>query len=177
MRLNDSTSRRATRQTSDRDRISVSRLVNEIVLSLSDHFATSRITVELDVQPLDVFANHDLIRAALKSLMRNALTSMTHGGELSVTLIDSPHQWELEVADTSTNRLVEASILKAQPDPENESVEAVGFPLNEQAFERESLADVHAAAAAHGGHVQTWNCPSGGTANVLIIPKRHRNAA
>ncbi len=179
MRLNDSSSRRATRQTSDRDRISVSRLVNEIVLSLSDHFTNSRITVELDVQPLDVFANHDLIRAALKSLMRNALASMTQGGELSVTLIDSPHQWELEVADTSTNRLVEASIQKDQPDPhpEDEPVGAVGFSMNEQTFERDSLAEVHAAAAAHGGHIQTWNCPSGGTANVLIIPKRHRNAA
>jgi K+-sensing histidine kinase KdpD len=177
MRLNDpsASSRRATRQTSDRERISISRLINEIVLSLSDHFANSRITVELDVQPLEVSANLEMIRAAMKSLMRNALQSMTRGGELSVTLIDSPHQWELEVADTSTNRLVEASIQKEQPDSEQDRTDEVGFPI--EAMCRESLAQVHAAADAHGGHVQTWNCPSGGTANVLIIPKRHRNAA
>ena len=179
MRLNDSSSNspRATRQISNQDRISISRLVNEIVLSLSDHFTSSRITVELDVQPLDVFANVSLIRAALKSLMKNALKSMTHGGELAVTLIDSPHQWELEVADTSTNRLVEASIQKDELDLEKDQSEAISVSGNELTLQRESLADVHAAADAHGGHVQTWNCPSGGTANVLIIPKRHRNAA
>ena len=179
MRLNDSASNssRATRQISNRDRISVSRLVNEIVLSLSDRFTDSQITVELDVQQLDVFANVELIRAALKSLMRNALESMAGGGELSVTLIDSPHQWELEVADTSTNRLVEASIQKNQTETQDKRQEAVAFPTSESALKRDSLAEVHEAAAAHGGHVQTWDCPSGGTANVLIIPKRHRNAA
>lgn len=176
MRLNDSSSAstRTTRQTSDRDRVSISRLINEIVLSLSDHFASSHITVELDVQPLEVDANSRLIHAALRGLMQNALQSMAHGGELSVTLIDCPHQWELEVADTSTNRLVEASIPKDQIEPETETI---GFPPNEPNLNRESLAAVHAAAEAHGGHVQTWDCPSGGTANVLIIPKRHRNAA
>ena len=182
MRLNDpsSQSTRTTRQTTHRDRISISRLINEIVLSLSDHFISSRITVELDVQALEVHANAPLIQAALKSLMQNALQSMERGGELSVTLIDCPHQWELEVADTSTNRLVEASILKDQPSPENQSNEqekAIDLPLNAPSLNRESLNDVHAAAEAHGGHVQTWNCPSGGTANVLIIPKLHRNAA
>jgi len=176
MRLNDPTSKpaRTTRQTSDRERISISRLVNEIVLSLSDHFTDSRITVELDVQPLEVEANPRLILAALKDLMQNALQSMTRGGELSVTLIDCPHQWELEVADTSTNRLVEASIPKDQIKPETETI---GFPINATNLNRESLAAVHAAAEAHGGHVQTWDCPSGGKANVLVIPKRHRNAA
>jgi len=44
-------------------------------------------------------------------------------------------------------------------------------------MDRKLLREVYAAADAHGGHVQTWNCPSGGTANVLIIPKLHRNAA
>ena len=182
MRLNDTSSKiaRTTRQTTHRDRISISRLVNEIVLSLSDHFISSRITVELDVQALEVHANAPLIQAALKGLMQNALQSMKHGGELSVTLIDSPHQWELEVADTSTNRLVEASILKDEPSSDdclNESQAAIGLPMVTPDLNRDSLNDVHVAAEAHGGHVQTWNCPSGGTANVLIIPKLHRNAA
>ena len=176
MRLNDSTSHstRATRQTSDRDRISISRLINEIVLSLSEHFTSHRITVELDVQPLEVQANLPLIQSALKSLVQNALQSMTQGGELSVTLIDGPHQWELEVADTSTNRLVESSILK---DQSSEPTQPTSFAIEAADMDRESLREVYAAADAHGGHVQTWNCPSGGTANVLIIPKLHRNAA
>ena len=175
MRLNDPTSHaaRTTRQTSDRDRIAIGRLINEMVLSLSEHFTNHRITVELDVQPLEVQANLPLIKNAFKGLMQNALESMTHGGELSVTLIDSPHQWEVEVADTSTNRLVEASIPKDPTDLKNQQIEQVAASLNR----RESLKEVHAAADAHGGHVQTWNCPSGGTANVLVIPKLHRNAA
>lgn len=182
MRLNDAStqSARTTRQTSDRDRISISRLINEIVLSLSDHFTNSRITVELDVQSLEVHANGPLIQAALKGLMQNALQSMQRGGELSVTLIDCPHQWELEVADTSTNRLVEASILKDQPSPEihpSEQPETISMARDAAGLNCEALGDVYAAAEAHGGHVQTWNCPSGGTANVLIIPKLHRNAA
>jgi signal transduction histidine kinase len=180
MRLNDASSQsaRTTRQTSDRDRISISRLINEIVLSLSDHFTSSRITVELDVQSLEVHANGPLIRDALKGLMQNALQSMQRGGELSVTLIDCPHQWE--VADTSTNRLVEASILKDQPSPAihpSEQPETIGMARDATGSDCESLSVVYAAAEAHGGHVQTWNCPSGGTANVLIIPKLHRNAA
>jgi len=179
MRLNDPSfhSARATRQTSDRDRISISRLINEIVLSLSEHFASNRITVELDVQPLEVQANLPLIQSALKGLLQNALQSMTNGGELSVTLIDCPHQWELEVADTSTNRLVEASILKDQPGDIDRQTETTSLPLGTANLDREALNKVYAAAEAHGGHVQTWNCPSGGTANVLIIPKLHRNAA
>lgn len=179
MRLNDSASHlsRTTRQTSDRDRISISRLINEIVLSLSDHFTDSRITVELDVQSLEVDANPRLIHAAFQGLMQNALQSMSRGGELSVTLIDCPHQWELEVADTSTNRLVEAAISKDQADLEKHETKVTSVPSNKLNLEHESLGAVREAAAAHGGHVQTWDCPSGGKANVLIIPKLHRNAA
>jgi hypothetical protein len=86
----------------------------------------------------------------------------------------------LEVADTSTNRLVEASILKDQTDDTDRQAkptEPNSFAMGTANSDREALSRVYAAAEAHGGHVQTWDCPSGGTANVLIIPKLHRKAA
>jgi hypothetical protein len=174
MRLNDSRSRdRISQQQIDRQRVSVSKLVNELLLSLSDHFAGGNITVELDVQPLETSANAALITRAIKSLMQNALGAMPLGGELSVTLIDMPHQWELEIADTSTNRLVEAALKKSSVENPTPDSKPKTFPFQHD----RDLRDVYAAADAHGGHVQTWDCPDGGTANVLVIPKQHRNAA
>lgn len=164
-------------------RISISRMVQDLVLSLGDHLASSHITVDLDIQPLEAVADPSQIQNAMKGLVRNALRAMPRGGELSVTLIDGPYQWELEVADTSTNRFVEEALASATPDAEpgnetsNSLASQAATPVPDAAWDNEDLAVVQRVADAHGGQLQTWNCPLGGTANVLVIPRRHKNAA
>ncbi len=109
----------------------------------------------------------EVIHRAVANLIENAIDAMPKGGELLVTLVDCRHQWELEVADTSS--IQEAGEIPATHDREPTlkseliRLQADGSP--------ERLEIANSAAMVHGGQVQTWECPQGGTANVLVIPR------
>jgi hypothetical protein len=143
---------------------SVSNFVRELLDDYDPQFESRNIKLELDFDPIESAFDDSLIKAATIALLENAIESMPTGGELSVTLIDGSHQWELEVADT-----VGMAFSSHDCDSKDESVDLpviIPFP------ETDRLRAAHRAALAHGGQIQTWNCPQGGTAQVLVVPKR-----
>lgn len=117
-----------------------------------------------DLDEVITVFNSELIESAVRALIDNAIQSMPLGGELSAILINEEHQWELEIADTvwpSRNAIVRQS---TNNDPQSPVI--LPFPENEY------LRVAHRSAIAHGGHIQTWKCPLGGTAHVITISKQ-----
>lgn len=144
--------------------VSVDQLVMEVIESQRHEFFDRNIQVETDLASVETLADSQLVKAAFASLIGNATELMETGGELTVTLIDSSHQWELEVADSCP----------VESPPNTEAAESdlptlIPFPQTEH------LRNAHRAAMSHGGQVQTWDCPQGGTAHVLVIPKSQPN--
>ena len=94
---------------------------------------------------------------------------MTHGGELAITLIDARYHWELEVVD-NVERFPksqdELNVMFSEPLREDTMPGVLPLSANRH------LKRAYQAAISHGGQLQTWNCPEGGTAHVLVIPKR-----
>ena len=144
-------------------RKSVANLVRELLDGYHTQFESRNIMLDVDFDPIESAFDDSLIRAATISLLENAIDSMPDGGELSVTLIDGNHQWELEVADTMG--MAFNSFEQGSKTGSNEPPEVIPFP------ETDRLRTAHRAALAHGGQIQTWNCPQGGTAQVLVVPK------
>lgn len=105
------------------------------------------ISLELNIEDVSVPYQSNIIRTGVVTLMENSIASMSSGGELEVNLIDSEFQWELEVADSGTRNR------NTSGNHEPSTLEAVSLAL--------------------GGSVQTWKCPLGGLAHVLIVPKRN----
>jgi len=123
-----------------------------------------KIILETDLDTFDAFINPKLLHSAAAALVENAIEAMPNGGEISITLIDGKHQWELEVAD-SFGMAFNSFERKNQPTDDTLPV-VIPFPQTER------LRNAHRAAMAHGGQIQTWSCPQGGTAHVLVIPRR-----
>lgn len=125
---------------------SLSDFVRQTVTGFRSECEERGISLELNIDDVCVPYQSNMVRTAAVTLMEDSIASMPNGGELEVNLIDSEFQWELEVADSgSRNRNVSGS-------DHQSTLEAVSLTL--------------------GGSVQTWNCPLGGLAHVLIVPKR-----
>lgn len=142
----------------------VSRLVEQVLYKLHPEIEQSNVNVETDVTELMAPIDTDTIEAAINNLIKHALNIMPTGGDMSVTLIDGNYQWELEVADSSTtfSSTTQFSPLVAG---------AKGLPQAVPYVLDQFLVDAHRLALRHGGQIQTWDCPQGGMAHVLVIPK------
>lgn len=138
--------------------------ITQVLESYQSTLHRHSISLELDFDPLVAWFDSSLVRKATQSLLDNAIASMPNGGEISITLIDGDHQWELEIADTKG--MAFNSFQVESPNEDTDLPMIIPFP------ETELLRTAHRAALDHGGHVQTWNCPQGGTAHALVIPKR-----
>ena len=147
-------------------------IIRNVLDETRDELSTQNITVETDLESFSAIVDKRLVESAVKSLLKNAALTLQEGGEISVALIDGKYQWELEVADgtgiQSFEELAERNqrAIQSQKDSEFDLPTIIPFPLTEQ------LQTAHHLALAHGGHIQTWDCPQGGTANVLVIPRR-----
>ncbi len=104
------------------------------------------IKLELNIEDVNVPYQNSLVRTAVIALMESSIASTPDGGEIEVNLIDCQFQWELEVADSGSRQR------NANTTVQQNKLEAVSLAL--------------------GASVQTWNCPLGGIAHVLIVPKR-----
>lgn len=80
---------------------------------------------------------------------------------MSVTLVDGNFQWELEVADSSNGEDWHTVVRENQDLPRIVTDELDAH-----------MSTAHQLAMSQGGQIQTWNCPQGGIANVLVIPKQ-----
>lgn len=158
----------------------VNQLVELTIESCQPQFEKSSINVELDLENVEANVDRELVRKTTKLLLDNATEKMSdQGGTISITLIDGEHQWELEVADSkgmtyhpfghSNSRAAR----EARPSQQNETQD--DLPVILQFPSTDSLRLAYRTAAQHGGQIQTWDCPQGGTAHVLVVPKRqHR---
>ncbi len=127
------------------------------------HCDASGVTIETDIEDCQATADRQFVRAVATGLITNALGAMPRGGELSVTLIDTAHQWELEVADSGPNpsRLSQP---KQGGDPD-QIPHLIEFPATE------ALRNVIRLAHQNQANVESFLCPLGGTAWVMVVPK------
>jgi signal transduction histidine kinase len=137
-------------------------LVEEVAQSLSSRCKDQSIAVILDV-PADLVAtaNRGLIRRAVEHLMLGAIAAMPKGGSLWATSAAGPAAVELEIADTGPTLSDEAR---------RHAFDSSGD--TERGASGWELAMVHHIAKIHGGSVTAANCPDGGVAFTLRIPRR-----
>lgn len=161
--------------------VCVGEFVRTIVEAYEPQLRQNSIEIETDFEPIKTSFNGDLVRSITYSLIENAAQKMPNGGVISLTLIDGNHQWELEVADSeeiafgdteSNNDL--GGFALANP-KSNVSPAETDLPKIVPVTESDSLRRAQLAATSHGGQIQIWDCPQGGTAHVFVAPKQ-RNA-
>lgn len=142
-------------------------LVEEVCSSLSPQLDAQGIRTTLDVPwRLMVMADRDLLRRAILNLALNALDAMPDGGELVITSYSDTHAVELEVADSGPGLTPEARQRAFEP---FFTTKSTGTGLG--------LAVVDRVAEVHGGSVTALNCPEGGAAFTIRIPRRAMEAA
>jgi signal transduction histidine kinase len=142
-------------------------LVNEVCESLEPQLEAQMIDLDIDVPPNTLLsADREMIRRALLNLVLNAIDAMREGGELVITSYDSPRGFELEVADSGPGLTDEVKRRAFEP---FYSTKNNGTGLG--------LAIVYHVAEAHGGTVTAMNCPEGGAAFTIKIPRRAMRAA
>ena len=151
---------------SDRDPVwrgfRIAELVREVCDSLRPQLTAQRIDLEIDVcEGLQLLADRDMIRRAVLNLVLNALDAMPDGGELVLTGVQGPHGFELEVADSGLG--IPGSVRDRIFEP---------FFTTKSQGTGLGLAIVYQIAEVHGGNVVATNCPEGGAAVTIHIPRR-----
>lgn len=146
---------------------SVRELVDEVCEALGPQLDAQSIQVSTDVSPATVInADREMLRRAVLNLVLNAIDAMQDGGQLVFTSFDGPQGFELEIGDSG-------------PGLGQEQLERVFDPF----FTTKSdgtglgLAIVHRIAEVHGGRVTARNCPEGGAAFTIEIPRRAMGVA
>jgi signal transduction histidine kinase len=157
--------------TSDRDPIwrnfNVRELTDEVCESLAPQLAAQKIVSTIDVSPtIFVTADRDMLRRAVVNLVFNAIDAMRDGGGLFITAVDGPQSVELEIADSGPG--IDPQVCKRIFEPffttKSEGT-GLGLPI------------VLRIAEAHGGGVTVANCPEGGAAFTIRLPRRSMEAA
>jgi K+-sensing histidine kinase KdpD len=146
----------------------VEHLINQLVDEYRPRMTQRKINLETDFDTFDACVDPSLLHSAAAALVENAIEAMPNGGEISITLIDGKYQWELEVADSFG--MAFNSFEQESQESDNSLPVVIPFP------ETERLRNAHRAAMAQGGQIQTWSCPQGGTAHVLVIPRQRVNS-
>lgn len=144
-----------------RESIDLRMLINEVLASLAPQFAAQEIEACLDISAEVGFsADPEMLRRALLNLALNALDAMPDGGRLSISAHEGPWGIEIEVADTGVGLCDEARRRAFEP---FFSTKSHGTGLG--------LAIVARIAEVHGGACLAQNCPDGGAAFTVRLPK------
>jgi signal transduction histidine kinase len=137
-------------------------LVEEVCQPLESRLAAQAIQTIVDIPSSEtVTADRELLKRAVRNLLLNAIDAMPKGGLLVVTSAAGPQAIELEVADTGPEL------------SEQERQQAFELlPSAQRGGTGWGLAVVRRIAELHGGDVTATNCPDGGAAFTLRIPRR-----
>lgn len=148
-------------------RLNLHELVEGVLAAVAPQLRAQQIDVTVDIPPgTAVLADRDMLRRAVLNLVLNALDAMPDGGELVITSWEGPRGIELEVADSGPG--LDEQVRRRAFEPFF-STKPGGTGLG--------LAVVYRTAEAHGGDVHVLNCPEGGAAFTLRIPRRAMEAA
>lgn len=142
-------------------------MVEEVCESLAPQLAAQGVEVDVDVPPNTLLAgDREMLRRAVLNLVLNALDAMPDGGDLVVTSFEGAAGFELEVADSGPGLSEEQRERLFEP-----------FYTTKQQGTGLGLSVVCHIAEAHGGAVTAENCPEGGAAITLRIPRHAMGAA
>lgn len=145
----------------------VRQLVREVCDALLPQLAAQHVRVQTDIADDDLlWADREMLRRAVLNLALNALEAMPDGGELTFTCWSGPRAVELEVADTGPGI----------PEPVQQRLFEPFFTTKSDGTGL-GLAIVYRIAQAHGGQITHANCPEGGSAFTLRLPRRTMEAA
>ena len=152
--------------TSDRDpqwsQVALARLVDEVLTSLAPQLTAQRIAAEIDLATnITLQADHGMLRRAVLNLVLNAVDAMPAGGTLVITACDCGGFVELEIADSGEGWSDEARTRAFEP-----------FFTTKSNGTGLGLAIVYRIVEVHGGDVVTTNCPEGGAAVTVRLPRR-----
>jgi signal transduction histidine kinase len=137
-------------------------IVEDVAKLLATRCRDQGIETTIDVAPeLLVTADPVSIRRAVEHLMRGAVAAMPEGGSLVATAVAGANGVELEIADTGAPLSDEGRLHAFDPSGTTERG-ASGW----------ELALVRRVAELHGGRAIVANCPDGGVAFTLQIPRR-----
>jgi signal transduction histidine kinase len=144
-----------------RELIDFRELLTELEASLAPQISAQNIQLVTSVPlRMTLFADRDMLRRAIMNLLLNALDAMPDGGELTITAYGD-HGWlELEVADSGPGLTDEARRRAFEP-----------FYTTKSHGTGLGLAIVFRIVEVHGGQVSAVNCPDGGAAFTLRIPR------
>jgi signal transduction histidine kinase len=142
-------------------------LVDEVCEALNPQMESQGIQVSIDIPPNTlVTADREMLRRVLVNLVLNAIDVMPRSGDVTITSYDGSTGFELEVADSG-------------PGLSQEQLGHVFDPF----FTTKSngtglgLSIVHRIIEAHGGRITAINCPDGGAAFTIELPRRAMGAA
>ncbi|ADB18982.1 histidine kinase [Pirellula staleyi DSM 6068] len=138
-------------------------LLREIIASLAPQLDAQKIQATVDADPkLVIYADRDMIRRAVLNLVLNAIDVMPEGGSLIITAVATAHAIDIEVADSGSG--IGESTLAHLFEP---------FFTTKSSGTGLGLAIVERIAEAHGGHIIACNCPDGGAAFTISIPRQN----
>lgn len=137
-------------------------LLSDVVGSLAPQLDAQKIRASLDAATtLMLTADRDMIRRAVLNLVLNAIDAMPDGGELVITAVSTSLGTDIEVADSGSGIGDESLAHLFEP-----------FFTTKSSGTGLGLSIVERIAEAHGGHIVACNCPDGGAAFTLCIPKQ-----
>jgi signal transduction histidine kinase len=140
---------------------SLRELVAEVCQPLESHLSAQAIQTVIDIpEKQTVTAERELFHRAVRNLVLNAVEAMPDGGLLTATSAAGVQTIELEIADSGP----------ALSDEERQQVFAL-LPSVQRGGTGWGLAVVHRIAELHGGNVLVANCPDGGVAFTLRLPR------
>lgn len=136
-------------------------LVDEVCDSLAPQLVAQQVTTHTDVEAgTPIWADRQMLRRALLNLLLNALDAMPSGGELDMIAHMGNQTIEIEVADSGSG--IADDVMPRLFDP---------FFTTKPTGTGLGLAIVQRIAETHGGDVVVTNCPQGGAAITIRIPR------
>jgi signal transduction histidine kinase len=144
-----------------RETFTLRELVAEVCQPLEARFSAQAIQTVIDIpQNQTITAERELLRRAVRNLVLNAVEAMPNGGLLTATSAAGAQTVELEIADTGP----------ALSDEERQQAFEL-LPTAQRGGAGWGLAVVYRIAELHGGSVSVTNCPDGGVAFTLGLPR------
>jgi signal transduction histidine kinase len=142
-------------------------VVSDALRPLAVRMANRRIVVDRQIPSnLQIWSDRQLLLETLRRLVQHAMERMPTGGEITITALENDWQTLIEVADEGPG------VTERQPQ------EILDFlAASPRALEAVDLKEVHRTIRMQGGSLEILDCPEGGSAFTICLPRPARRAA